>query len=155
MPTTLLLVPPPGFSDLPLVPISPRDPSQSKDESPEMMDCMLSHFFTSNIATLLISVRFIAMQRAARCDRQKEVSCNTIESKLFEVSIWFFNQRVSFKVIIENIHVSMYLEQVGHGWNDSQRFSNTMKAYTNGSIPRQYFFDMNYFQLLMDLGSFR
>ena len=28
---------------------------------------------------------------------------------------------------------------------------NTMKAYTNGSIPHQYFFDMNYFQLLMDL----
>ena len=44
-----------------------------------------------------------------------------------------------------------YLDQDGHGWNDSRRSSNTMNAYTNGSIPRQYFFDTNYFQLLMGL----
>ena len=43
----------------------------------------------------------------------------------------------------------------GHGQNDSRWSFNTIKAYTNGSIPRQYFFDTNYFQLLMGLRSFQ
>ena len=38
----------------------------------------------------------------------------------------------------------LFLQQTG---------SNTMKAYTNGSIQRQYIFDANYFKLLMGLRS--
>ena len=38
------------------------------------------------------------------------------------------------------------------GWTWSWRFtaqsSNTIKKYTNGSIPHQYLFDTNYFKLL-------
>ena len=33
----------------------------------------------------------------------------------------------------------------GHGRNESRQSSNTMKAYANGSISCQYFFDTNYF----------
>ena len=40
-------------------------------------------------------------------------------------------------------------------WNESQQSSNTMKAYANGSISRQYFFDTNYFHLLLGLRSFQ
>ena len=40
-----------------------------------------------------------------------------------------------------------YGHKDGHGQNDSQQYSNTMKAYTKGTIPRQYLFDTNYFQL--------
>ena len=38
----------------------------------------------------------------------------------------------------------------GHGHDDSWR-SNTSKAYTNGSIMRQYFSDTNYFQLASEV----
>ena len=34
--------------------------------------------------------------------------------------------------------------QGGHGRNKSRRSSETMKAYANGSIWRQYFFDTTY-----------
>ena len=37
----------------------------------------------------------------------------------------------------------------------SQQSINTMKAYINELIPRQYFFDTNYFQLLLGLRSFQ
>ena len=40
-------------------------------------------------------------------------------------------------------------------WNESKGTSNTMKAYPNESILHQYFFDTNYFQLLMGLRSFQ
>ena len=43
----------------------------------------------------------------------------------------------------------------GHGRNESQQSSNTMKAYANGSISHQYFFDTNYFHLLLGLRSFQ
>ena len=43
----------------------------------------------------------------------------------------------------------------GGGWNESWPTSNTMKAHTNGSISRQYYFDRNYFQLLLGLRSFQ
>ena len=43
----------------------------------------------------------------------------------------------------------------GHGRNESQQSSNTKKAYANGSIYRQYFFDTNYFHLLLGLRSFQ
>ena len=33
----------------------------------------------------------------------------------------------------------------GHGRNESRQSSNTMKAYANGSISHQYFFDTTYF----------
>ena len=46
-------------------------------------------------------------------------------------------------------------DQGGHGRNESLQSSNTMKAYANGSISRQYFFDTNYFHLLPGLRSFQ
>ena len=41
-----------------------------------------------------------------------------------------------------------YAHQGGHGRNASWRSSNTIRAHTKGSIPHQYLFDTNYFQLL-------
>ena len=38
----------------------------------------------------------------------------------------------------------------GHGHDDSWR-SDISKAYTNGSIPRQYSFDTDYFQLASEV----
>ena len=48
-------------------------------------------------------------------------------------------------------HLRQY--QGGHGQNESQQSCNTMKAYANGSISRQYFFDTTYFHLLLGLRS--
>jgi hypothetical protein len=48
-----------------------------------------------------------------------------------------------------------YTCQDVHYGGNSRRSSNTMKAHTKGSILRQYFFDTNYFQLLMGLRSFQ
>jgi hypothetical protein len=51
------------------------------------------------------------------------------------------------------MNLEVFQTQGGHDRNDSQRSSNTMKAYNNVSILRQYYFDTNYFQLLMGLRS--
>ena len=48
-----------------------------------------------------------------------------------------------------------HIKYGGHGRNESRQSSNTMKAYANGSILRQYFFDANYFHLLLGLRSFQ
>ena len=47
------------------------------------------------------------------------------------------------------------ISKVGHDLNESRQSSNTMKAYANGSISRQYFFDTKYFHLLLGLRSFQ
>ena len=52
-------------------------------------------------------------------------------------------------------HLQCTVYQDGHGRNESRQSSNTMKAYANGSILRQYFFDKNYFHLLLGLRSFK
>ena len=85
---------------------------------------------------------------------------------LTKISIWRYvnsqNKKLSFQDIDE-IYLILYslftrnsfTHQTvsGHGRNKSQQSSNTMKAYANGSIFRQYFFDMTYFHLLLGLRS--
>ena len=53
------------------------------------------------------------------------------------------------------IHKQVDRGQGGQCCGGSQRSINTMKAYKNELIPRQYFFDTNYFQLLLGLRSFQ
>ena len=55
-------------------------------------------------------------------------------------------------MIIHNVRIFL-IDQPGLGWTWSERI--TMKAYANGLISRQYFFDTNYFHLLLGLRSFQ
>ena len=53
--------------------------------------------------------------------------------------------------VVSNSKVHNISYQDGQCFGGSQQSINTMKAYINELIPRQYFFDMNYFQLLSSL----